>query len=253
VQSFKGYAISLRNVSSFFRPTPGTSYFQKVHPSTSRPVISFPAREGLLKVLPLTVIVPSSLTVDTEVRNFLELLGEIPRATGASVLVLDHSGKPSADKVRAGITMTPRGASAKHDWADLVMTFEKRDHEARVLRVLRFQKTRFCAQPPALVLDMGTNLVFCASGEEETCPVFTVRQVVADNPGIRASKLYTELTWKTGCSKPTAIHAVKRAETLGYVECREFSSKHKEYHPKGEELVKSGRLTNSGEDKNEDE
>ncbi len=190
---------------------------------------------------------------NTEVRNFLELLGEIPKATGASVLVLDHSGKPSAEKVRAGITMTPRGASAKHDWADLVMTFERRDHEARVLRVLRFQKTRFCAQPPALVLDMGTNLVFCASGDEETCPVFTVREVVAENPGIRASKLYAELRWKTGCSKPTAIQAVKRAETLGYVECCELSSKHKEYHPKGDGLVKSEHLTNIGEVEDADE
>lgn len=190
---------------------------------------------------------------NTEVRNFLELLGEIPKATGASLLVLDHSGKRSAEKVRAGITMTPRGASARHDWADLVTTFEKRDHEARVLRVLRFQKTRFCAQPPALVLDMGTNLVFCASGEDEACPVFTVREAVAENPGIRASKLYAELMSKTGCSKPTAIQAVKRAETLGYIDCREFSPKHKEYHPMGDGLVKSGHFTNIGEGENADE
>ena len=74
---------------------------------------------------------------NTEVRNFLELLGEIPKATGASVLVLDHSGKPSAEKVRAGITMTPRGASAKHDWADLVMVLAPDTVQPAVYEAIR--------------------------------------------------------------------------------------------------------------------
>lgn len=169
---------------------------------------------------------------NTEVRNVLEFVGEIPAKTGAAVLFIDHAGKASPDKVKAGIKVTPRGASSKGDWADVVMTIAEREHEARKLRVLRFEKTRFNLQMPPLVLEVGTNLVFVPSGEDEKCPLFTVRQTVEDNPGIAATKLYRILMSLTGCSRPTADKAAKRAAEIGLVN-RIERSKYVNYYPVG--------------------
>lgn len=187
---------------------------------------------------------------NTEVRNVLELVGEIPAKTGAAVLFIDHASKASPEKARAKITVTPRGASAKGDWADLVMTLEEREHEARKLRVLRFSKTRFNLPMPPMILEVGTNLVFVPSGEDEICPIYTVRQAVEDNPGIAATKLYQTLMMLTGCSDKTAKKAAFRAVDLGYIR-REEKGKYVNYHPAG--LGKSGHFPNLEETENEHE
>lgn len=155
---------------------------------------------------------------NTEVRNVLELVGEIPAKTGCAVLFIDHATKPTPDKLRAGIKVTPRGAGAKGDWSDVVLTLEHRDHEARTLRTLRFSKVRYCAPVPAMVLEVGTNLVFSPSGLDELCPPFTVRQVVDDHPsGIRASDLYEKLEKLSGCGRRTAINATQRTVELQFI------------------------------------
>jgi hypothetical protein len=169
---------------------------------------------------------------NTEVRNILELVKEIPDRTGAAILFVDHAGKPSPEKARAGIKVTPRGASAKGDWADVVMTLEEREHEARKLRALRFSKTRFNLPMPTIILEVGPNLVFAPSGEDEICPVFTVRQVVEDAPGIAAMNLYGKLMGLTGCSDKTAKKSTARAIELGFIR-REKSGRNVFFHPRG--------------------
>jgi RecA-family ATPase len=133
---------------------------------------------------------------NTEVRDYLERIGEIPRMTGSSILLIDHAGKPSADKVRAGIRVQPRGASAKRDWADLVMILEERKHESKMLRTLSFDKTRFCATPPSMALEMNHNFTFIPSGEELT-------------------KMLKKVT---GCSIRSAYRGLSRARELNEIE-----------------------------------
>jgi hypothetical protein len=169
---------------------------------------------------------------NTEVRNVLELVGEIPAKTGAAILFIDHAGKASAEKMKAGIRVTPRGASAKGDWADVVMTLEEKDDEARKLRVLRFSKTRYNLPMPPMLLEVGTNLVFAPSGEDEICPVFTVRQTVDDTPGVPASKLYKLLAARTGCSERTAMRSTGRTVDLGFIQ-REERGKSVNFYPIG--------------------
>jgi hypothetical protein len=187
---------------------------------------------------------------NTEIRNVLELVGEIPAKTGAAVMFIDHAAKASPERSRAKIAVTPRGASAKGDWADLVMTLEEREHESRKLRVLRFPKTRFNLPMPPMILEVGTNLVFVPSGEDETCPVFTVRQAVEDNPGIAATKLYRMLMSLTGCSRPTADKAARRAAELGFIS-RVEQSKYVNYFPV--RLGKNEDFPNLEETENEHE
>ncbi len=151
---------------------------------------------------------------NTEVRNVLELVSEIPARTGAAILFIDHASKASPEKQKAGIKVTPRGAGAKGDWADLVMTLEERDDEARKLRVLRFPKTRFNVGMPGIVLEVRPDLVMMPSGDDEICPVFTVRQAVEDTPGIHAGRLYALLVSLTGCAERTAMRATARAVEL---------------------------------------
>jgi hypothetical protein len=110
------------------------------------------------------------------------------------------------------------------------MTLEEKDDEARKLRVLRFSKTRYNLPMPPMLLEVGTNLVFVPSGEDEICPVFTVRQKVDDTPGIGATELYAELMKATGCGKRTAITSTGRSVALGFIR-REERGKFVDYYP----------------------
>lgn|GEM_PF-2372094 len=178
---------------------------------------------------------------NTEVRNALELVSEIPAKTGCAVLIIDHAAKASADRAKAGIKVTPRGASAKGDWADAVLTLEEKEDEARKLRVLRFPKTRFAVSLPAVVLEVDPlSLVMLPSGEDELCPVFTIRGVVGNHPGIRGGELYRALSSATGCSTRTAMRSTLRAVQLGYVR-REEKGREVFYHPIGDKA----NVTNS--------
>lgn len=94
-----------------------------------------------------------------------------------------------------------------------------------------------------MILEMDANLVFYPSGEDEKCPVFTVRQVVEGTPGIGATELYRQLMSATGCSKPTAIAATKQALGLEHISCIE-RSKYRNFYPKGEWIGKQGAFTN---------
>jgi KaiC/GvpD/RAD55 family RecA-like ATPase len=155
------------------------------------------------------------------VREWFELLGDIPKATGAALLVLDHAAKASPERMKAGIGLSARGAGAKHDWCDVVLTFEERKNEAKFLRTLRFAKTRFCAPVPAMILEMDSSFIFSPSGEDEVCPLPTVRSAVEENPGIAAGKLFDLLISLTGCGKRTAINSTGRAVQLGLIDRKE--------------------------------
>jgi RecA-family ATPase len=168
---------------------------------------------------------------NAEVREWLERLGDIPKTTGAAILLLDHAAKASPDRAKAGIPLSARGAGAKHDWADTVLTFEERKNDLKFLRTLRFPKTRFCSPVPSLILEMDSNFIFTPSGEEETCPVFLIRQTIEETPAIGASKLYETLSATVGCSTRTAMRSVADAVKLGYIR-REKHGKRVTYHPK---------------------
>jgi len=183
---------------------------------------------------------------NSEVRAWLENLSDIPKATGAALLILDHAAKASPERAKAGIGVTARGAGAKHDWADVVLTFEEKKNEHKFLRTLRFAKTRFCAPLPSMILEMDGNLVFTPTSEDEICPPFTVRQAVDETPGIAAGKLYSLLMSLTGCSDKTAKKATARAVELGSIR-REERSKYVNFYPG---LVKSGLFPNNSEPTN---
>jgi hypothetical protein len=167
---------------------------------------------------------------NTEVRNVLELVNELPDNTGCAVLFIDHAAKATPDKAKAGIKVMPRGAGAKGDWADVVMTLEEREDEARKLRVLRFPKTRFNVPIPAVVLEVRPDLVMVPSGDDEICPVFTVRTAVEDHPGIGAGELHAFLTRVTGCSTRTAMRSTSRAVELRFL-LRVEKGRKVAYHP----------------------
>jgi hypothetical protein len=167
---------------------------------------------------------------NVEVRNFLEGLAPITKRTGSALLILDHAAKASPERAKAGISLTARGAGSKRDWCDVMMTFEEKKHDAKFLRVLRFDKTRFCAPIPGLTLEMDNNFVFRAIDEDSICPVFTIRQAVEDTPGIGAAKLYKTLSTMVGCSERTAMRAVADAAKAGYV-LREDRGRFVNFHP----------------------
>ncbi len=171
---------------------------------------------------------------NTEVRAFLELAAEIPRESGAAILLIDHAPKPSAERMASGAPLLPRGAGAKMDWADVVMTFAERKHEAKFLRVLSFPKTRWCPTPGNLLLEMSPSLVFTATEEDQVCGVWHVRNVLADSPGITTGKLIDALVAKTGSSKRTAQYAIGRARQEGYLAERKHGRETLNF-PKGEQ------------------
>jgi hypothetical protein len=107
---------------------------------------------------------------NTEVRGVLESVSEIPARTGAAILFIDHAGKASPEKAKAGIRVTPRGASAKGDWADSVMTIEEREDEARKLRLLRFSKTRYNLPMPPLMIEVGPIWYSFRPGSRKSVP-----------------------------------------------------------------------------------
>jgi len=185
---------------------------------------------------------------NVEVRNYLEGLSHITRQTGVTLLLLDHAAKASAERMKAGIAVTARGAGSKRDWCDAMMTFEEKKNETKFLRTLRFDKTRFCAPIPGITMEMDSNFVFRPVDEGAICPVFSIRQAVEDNPGIGASKLYDLLSTTVGCSTRTAMRGVSDAVSLGHIR-REEHSKFVTFHPA---LVTNGSVTNNEEAKNEE-
>ena len=185
---------------------------------------------------------------NSEVREWLERLNEIPKTTGAALLILDHAAKGTPERAKARTPLSARGAGAKQDWADCVMTFEEQKSDLKFLRTLRFPKTRFCAPVPALILEMDSNFVFTPSGEDETCPIFLVTQTVEQNPGIAAMKLYHLLMSLTGCSRPTADRAARKAAELGSI-IREEKGKYVNYYPRLGN-TKTGDFPNLEEDEN---
>jgi hypothetical protein len=183
---------------------------------------------------------------NVEVRNYLEGLKPITARTGVSIVILDHAAKASAEQMKAGISLTARGAGSKRDWCDMMITFEEKKNDAKFLRILRFNKTRFCAPIPAITLEMDTSFVFRVAEDDATCPVFSIRQVVEDSPGIGATKLYDALSGMVGCSKRTAMRGVADAVKIGYIR-REERSKFVTFHPV---LVTNGDVTNNGDEEN---
>jgi hypothetical protein len=154
---------------------------------------------------------------NVEVRNHLESLNPIANRTGASILILDHAAKASAERAKAGISVTARGAGSKRDWCDVMITFEEKKNDAKFLRVLRFDKTRFCTPIPGITLEMDHHFVFRPVDEDSLCPLFAIRQAVNDTPGIGATKLYGLLSSTIGCSERTAMRAVADAVKLGHI------------------------------------
>jgi hypothetical protein len=98
---------------------------------------------------------------------------------------------------------------------------EDRKDEARNLFVLRFLKSRFSPPLPPIILERGPNFVYAPSGTDEICPIPTVRQVVEDEPGITAGKLYAKLMALTGCGERTAINSTSRTVQIGFIERKE--------------------------------
>lgn len=167
---------------------------------------------------------------NTEVRGFLELVADVGRETGAAMLFIDHAAKPSPD--RGGGPPLPRGAGAKRDWADLVLSFEERKHENKTLRTLSFPKTRFCPKMGPLLLEMGGDLVYRATEEETLCTVAAVAAAVADEPGISFGALVERLVDGTGARERTVKYAVNRARESGEVQTSK-AGKTVRYFPNG--------------------
>jgi|GEM_PF-2291762 len=155
---------------------------------------------------------------NTEVRGFLELVGEIPRESGAAVLVVDHAPKPSLDRMRSSAPLLPRGAGAKLDWCDIGMVFAERKHESKFLRILSFPKVRFAAQPGNLMVEMTPHLVFRACEEDTVCGAWHVRAALADHQsGLTSGRLAEELVRRTGASLRSARSAIAEAKRMNAV------------------------------------
>jgi hypothetical protein len=108
-----------------------------------------------------------------------DVLAPTMNETGATILLLDHTGNPQAFVRRKGV-YAGRGASSKAQKADVVLVFEPRgEHEF----VLECPKLRGAAEPPAVLLrivDTDDGLDIDTVGDADDVKVSTVAAAMVD-------------------------------------------------------------------------
>jgi hypothetical protein len=106
----------------------------------------------------------------TDVRRAFDSVDQIVADTRCSVLIIDHTAKPSlASHHGSGGSgkLTPRGSGAKMDFCDVAMALEKKGNDAgRDLRVLTFPKLRGFRDRSSILLELGEDDLVYRTKEE---------------------------------------------------------------------------------------
>lgn len=150
-------------------------------------------------------------------RNMLDEVTWISRKTGAAATIIDHFGKPSKD--RQDVAHRTRGASAKRDWADTMLTITHRKHENKTLRQIDFIKIRNGPERKSVLVERDGNFIHEITEEDMLVPVSKVKEILEDLGG-RADKqieLINEILRETGCTEKTARTAIKKAVDMKYI------------------------------------
>ncbi len=163
------------------------------------------------------------------IRNVLDSVTTISRETGAAAIIIDHFGKPSKD--RQDVAHRTRGASAKRDWADTLISITHRKHEHRILRQIDFIKVRNGPMRKSVLVDRDENFIHEITEEDMLVPVTTVKEIL-ENLGGQVDKqgeLIAAISQECNCSNRTARRAINRAVDMKIIISLDGSGKSKKY------------------------
>jgi hypothetical protein len=149
----------------------------------------------------------------SEVRPALDRVTFLTRSLGCSVVVVDHTMKPSRD-ARYSADITPRGTGVKIDWSDAAIGLDEKKAEGRTLRTLFFKKHRICATIPPAILELDGRLIFSRVGEDSLVPVARIVEIVKESPGITSGRLVKEIRERVNASERSIYRALDRAVSM---------------------------------------
>jgi hypothetical protein len=158
-----------------------------------------------------------------ETRKCLDCLTWVARATGCAMIVIDHWGKPNGQGQERDFDRT-RGASAKKDWADSLLTLSDRPNgEHRDIKRLAFEKLRYGAKRRPMTYELNEAYLFVEVEEEMRITPGEIALLMDQAGGTVASKnalatLIFQAYPKEMGSVSTANRCVEHALTDGVVE-----------------------------------
>jgi RecA-family ATPase len=157
---------------------------------------------------------------NVQMRNVLDCITYMSRETGAASAIIHHFGKPPSNNP-IELQYRMRGAMALRDWCDTAITItplKSKDHNQQ-LRQLDFIKIRNGPWHPPIILERDGNFVHTIAESPEKAPPYLVAEIVEKHFDEIATQndLVALVRSETDCSKRTALKAVKKALSDGYI------------------------------------
>lgn len=170
---------------------------------------------------PLISFLPSNVSENNNVamRAVLDNISYINRLCNCAAIVIDHFGQPSSDpKAEIPLKYRIRGASAKRDWADSIVTVQAtaKSENPGPGRKLSYTKIRTGPPRPPLFLERDRNFVHHRTTDKRKATAITVMEVIRlhgeENGFYGSQNDLTELIREAAnCSRKTAQDIIKEA------------------------------------------
>jgi RecA-family ATPase len=162
---------------------------------------------------------------NTRMRNVLDSITHLNRATGAASIVIHHFGQPSAKKQdEIPLRYRLRGASSIRDWADTIVTLRAtgKAENPGSGRQLDYIKIRNGPQRAPLYLERDRNFVHQVTQDSRKASPMTVASIVSEHQGEHGfqgsqNDLIKLVIDAVECSTGTAYSAIKEAIQDGYI------------------------------------
>jgi RecA-family ATPase len=177
---------------------------------------------------PLISFLSSNISENNNVgmRAVLDQITKINRECQCASIVIDHFGQPASDpKDEIPLKYRIRGASAKRDWADTIIAVQatgKSDNPGPG-RKLSFTKIRCGPRRLPIFLERDRYFVHHRTDDKRKATAITVIDIIkthGDEGSFMGSQneLCALIQDTAGCSKPTALKAVKEAVEAHQIE-----------------------------------
>lgn len=154
-----------------------------------------------------------------KMRRVLDNLTDISGETGCAWIVVHHEGKPG--DVNKLSKWRFRGATSIRDWADTMIGYiHKPNNEAKVMRILTFDKVRHGPEPANILLERDENFIHHIVEEDLAVPTSLIAEAFSELGGKAKSRaeLYKIIAKYADVSRATIYRAIDNAENRVWIQ-----------------------------------
>ncbi|MFZ5448166.1 MAG: AAA family ATPase [Thermodesulfobacteriota bacterium] len=165
---------------------------------------------------PLTSLHSVNENDNVQMRKILDSITEINRKANVTSIVLHHFGKPVEGMNNSHRT---RGASSIRDWADTLITLNKKPHEHKILRKLDFVKVRNGPELKPILLERDECFLHHITEEDVMCSPEQVKAILTALGGQvdGQGKLLEAIIEAVNCTERSAVSYIKIAVDRGFI------------------------------------